>query len=112
MSTNTLITLPDAVEHYFKAADRSDAAAAAACFTPDATVHDEAHDHVGSDAIQRWVADTSEKYQPQTTVLSAREEGGKWIVAVRVAGQFPGSPADLEFVFLLRDGKIAGLVID
>jgi hypothetical protein len=111
VSTHTSITLPDAIGHYFAAANRFDAAAAAACFTPDAIVHDEAQDHIGTDAINSWIAHASEKYQPHATVISARDKGDKLVLAVRVAGQFPGSPANLEFEFLLRDEKIAELTI-
>jgi hypothetical protein len=111
MNTNTNVTLPDAVTRYFDAANRFDADLAAACFTSDAVVHDEGKDHVGTEAIRNWVTHTSEQYQPQVTVLGARENGEKLAVAVRVAGQFPGSPAELGFELSLRDGKIAELGI-
>ena len=111
MNTNTNITLPDAVACYFGAANRFDAESAAACFTPDATVHDEGQDHVGTEAIRSWVSHTGEKYQPQVKVISARENGDKLAVAVRVAGQFPGSPVELEFELSLHHGKIAELRI-
>jgi hypothetical protein len=45
------------------------------------------------------------------TVLGAGEKGDKLAVAARVAGQFPGSPVELEFAFSLRDGKIAELAV-
>ena len=111
MNTNTNVTLPDAVTRYFDAANRFDADSAAACFTSDAVVHDEGKDHVGTEAIRSWVAHTSESYQPQVTVLGAQENGDKLSVAARVAGQFPGSPAELGFELSLRDGKIAELGI-
>jgi hypothetical protein len=33
------------------------------------------------------------------------------IVAMKVAGDFPGSPITLDFVFRLKDGKISSLEI-
>ncbi len=111
MNTKTEVTLPNAVARYFDATNRFDAESAAACFTPDATVHDEGKTHVGTEAIRDWVAHASEQYQPQATVLSAREDGDKLAVATRVAGQFPGSPVELEFAFSLRDEKIAELAV-
>jgi hypothetical protein len=44
-------------------------------------------------------------------VISASENGNKLLLAVRVAGQFPGSPVELKFGFLLREDRIAELVI-
>ena len=39
------------------------------------------------------------------------ERDGKIDVTVRVAGNFPGSPIDLQFVFTLKAGKISLLEI-
>lgn len=109
VNTNTI--LPDAVVRYLDASNRFDAASAAACFTPDAVVHDEGQQHVGPEAIRSWVSQTGQKYRPNTTVIRAQEKDAKIAVAVRVTGQFPGSPVELEFEFSLRDGKISELSI-
>lgn len=111
MNTNIPTSLPDAIDRYFDAANRFDAAAAAACFTPDALVRDEHQDYIGTAAIESWVSQTGEKYQPRATVTGVREKGEKLALTVNVAGQFPGSPVELEFEFHLRDGKIARLTI-
>ena len=111
MNTNTNVTLPDAVARYFDAANRFDAESAAACFTPDAVVHDEGKNHVGTEAIRGWVSHASEQYQPQVKVLSAEENGEQLAVAARVSGQFPGSPVELAFKLTLRHGRIAELAI-
>ena len=111
MNKDTTAAIPDAVTRYFEAANRFDADAAAACFATDATVRDEGQTHVGTSSIRNWVAHTTEKYQPQTSVIGAREEGDKTAVTARVTGQFPGSPAELGFAFVLRGGRIAELTI-
>jgi hypothetical protein len=111
MNTATTIAIPDAVTRYFEAANRFDADAAAACFATDAMVRDEGQTHVGTSAIRDWVAHTSEKYRPQVSVLGARGEGDQTAVTVRVAGDFPGSPAELGFAFVLRGGRIGELTI-
>lgn len=111
MITNTTIILPEAVERYFEASNRFDAKTAAACFTPDAVVHDEGHVRKGTDEIQSWVAEASEKYQPHATVIKAIEEGPGMSVVARVAGNFPGSPVELTFNFTLRGEKINNLDI-
>lgn len=109
MSTNTTINLPEAIDRYFEASNRFDATTAAACFTPDAVVHDEGHVHKGTDAILGWISESSEKYQPHATVIKAGEEGSMMSVLARVAGNFPGSPVELTFNFQMRDNKIADL---
>ena len=111
MNKDTTPVRADTVARYFDAANRFDAESAVACFAADAIVRDEGQTHVGTSLIRNWIAHTSEKYQPQTTVLHAREEGNQRAVRVRVTGQFPGSPAELQFTFVLRGGKIAELTI-
>jgi hypothetical protein len=111
MNTNTIPALPAAITRYFDAANRFDAESAGACFTPDAVVRDEGQTRVGTSAITDWVAHASEKYQPQAAVIAARGDGDKTTVTARVTGQFPGSPAELTFVFVLRGEKIAELTI-
>src|SRR5688500_12005077 len=105
-STHTF-ALPGAIARYLEAANRFDAASAAACFAPDAAVRDEGHSYIGFKAIEAWVSNTSEKYRPQTTVLSVHENDPVITVMVRVEGQFPGSPAELNFEFSLRHDVIA-----
>lgn len=102
---------PAIITRYLEAANRFDAAGAAECFTADARVHDEGHDHVGQDAVRAWVAETSHKYQPKFDLLEVKGSGAQVPVFVRVSGRFPGSPIDLEYAVTLRDGKIATLNI-
>ncbi len=106
-----LLPLPEAVTQYFSAANQFDAALAAECFTPDATVHDESHDYVGRDAIRGWVQETSAKYQPMSTLLRTSVQAGRIHLSVAVSGRFPGSPVTLDYGLRLRDGKISHLTI-
>jgi len=39
------------------------------------------------------------------------KRGGKAVLKARLSGDFPGSPATLEFVFALEGGKITSLEI-
>ena len=111
MNTTTTDTLPGAVTRYLEAANRFDAPAAADCFTADASVYDENHDHIGRDAIRAWIAETSRKYRPAFTVMRSVVYGDDVTLAVAVSGQFPGSPVTLDFMFRLRNGKILLLTI-
>ncbi len=108
----TTTTLPEAIMRYLEAANRSDAIAAAECFTADAAVHDENRDYLGRDAIRDWVKETSRKYRPAFTVMRASANGGEVSLSVSVSGQFPGSPVTLDYQIQLRDGKISTLTIE
>ncbi|WP_269537846.1 nuclear transport factor 2 family protein [Cerasicoccus fimbriatus] len=111
MKTNTTDHLPKPVAEYIEAVNRFDAAAAAACFTSEATVHDEGGDHVGAAAIECWVAKTSHRYRPHATITNVQGFGEKLRMAVKVAGDFPGSPIELDYELRVSDGKILELSI-
>lgn len=111
MKTTTL-TLPDAVTQYLAAANRHDAKAAAVCFTVDAVVHDENHDHVGRAAVRTWVEETSRKYRPAFTLMRTTVRADGVSLSVAVSGQFPGSPVTLDYEIRMRDGKISTLTIE
>ena len=80
-------------------------------FAPDAVVRDEQKDHIGHVAIERWIAQTSQAAQPHVSVTSARTLGATVKLTGRVAGNFAGSPVDLDYEFHLQGGKIARLTI-
>ena len=104
--------LPDILDRYFKAQNAHDVAAMVACFAGDAVVRDEGHTHNGADAIRAWKTDTSAKYCITATPLESRAEGDKTIVVVKVAGTFPGSPANLTYRFgFAADGRIGALEV-
>jgi hypothetical protein len=108
----TKTSLPEVVTRYLAAANRFDAALAAACFAPSAIVHDENCDYAGRDAIRAWVAETSRKYQPAFTPLRSLASDNCVSLSVAVSGQFPGSPVTLDFELRLQDGKISTLTIE
>lgn len=104
------ITLPGPVAAYF-AADQHNGDAVARCFTESATVVDERRTHAGPDAIRQWKAEASSTFSYTTEPLAIREDGGRTVVTARVAGDFPGSPVDLRYAFILEGEKIARLEI-
>lgn len=104
--------LPDILRRYYAAQNAHDIDAMAACFAPDVHVRDEGRDYDGRDAARAWKRETSAKYHVHAEPLTVREEGGETVVVARVAGDFPGSPADLDYRFgLSADGLIATLRI-
>jgi hypothetical protein len=106
---STLI-LPAPIAAYFSA-DRQDPEAVARCFTAPAIVKDEGRTHSGLEAIRAWKEAASAKYTYATEPFALRQEEGCHVVAGRVAGNFPGSPVDLQYRFRLERGLIASLEI-
>lgn len=102
------LALPAPISAYF-AADQSNTEAVALCFTENAVVVDERRTHSGRGAISRWKAETSNKFSYSVSPLAISETDGRNVVTGRVSGDFPGSPIDLRYAFVLEDDKIARL---
>lgn len=105
------LSLPAPIAGYFSADASGDAGAVAAWFTQDAIVKDEGKEHRGLDAIRAWKANASHEYSYTTKPFAIEDEGDRLIVTSHVEGNFPGSPVDLRYFFVLRDEKIAALEI-
>lgn len=105
------VTLPRTIETYFAADRNGGPDAVAAAFTEHGVVKDEGKTHRGRDAIRQWKAGTTQKYSYTMEPTSVTTEGGKTQVVSHVVGDFPGSPVDLRFIFVVADDKIAELEV-
>ena len=105
------VKLPKSINDYFAADRNGGADAVVACFTQQAVVKDEGKTHVGLDAIRRWKAKAVQKYSYTVEPYFIATENGKTVVTSHLVGDFPGSPVDLRYVFVLADAKIAELEI-
>lgn len=105
------LTLPEPVSVYLKIANGIDIEDVVHVFAPDAVVVDEGRTHRGHDAIKSWQREAQKKFTYTVTPVSASAMGGRLKVATHVAGDFPGSPVQLDHVFGLADGKITSLEI-
>jgi SnoaL-like domain len=103
--------LPKPIAIYIEAENSGDTNLFDQCFSGDAIVRDENETHAGLPAIKKWKAETKRKYQHTVEPLRVSETDGRFIVANRLTGNFPGSPIELEFVFTLKDDKIVSLDI-
>jgi ketosteroid isomerase-like protein len=103
--------LPEPIEIFISSENAHDADAVAACFAADAFVVDEGRTMTGLEAIAAWRRQTAEKYRHTVEPLEISERDGETVIACKLSGNFPGSPIKLNFVFALRDGKIASLRI-
>lgn len=105
-----MIDLPAPISAYFLA-DRADGEAVARCFTDNAIVKDEGHTYRGREEIRAWRTEASAKYSYVSEPHTIAADGDRTVVISRLTGNFPGSPLDLRFVFLLDGDKIAQLEI-
>jgi hypothetical protein len=103
--------LPQPVAAFFAAEHEDDVEALGRCFAADAEVRDEGRTMKGVAAIKRWHLAAKDKYHHTLVPIDVLERGGRTVVIATVAGDFPGSPVNLEHIFGLRGGKIASLEI-
>lgn len=105
------ITQHPAIEAYFAHESATDVDTLSTVFAHDAVVKDEGETIVGLDAIAAWRTAARKKYQYTVEPLDSQEDDQRSVVRVRLAGNFPGSPAGVNFTFRVRDAKVAALEI-
>ena len=105
------IDLPEPIAGYFAADQGKHANAIARHFAGNAVVKDEGHIYEGREAIRRWKAASSAKFNYRVEPLAIADRAGLTVVTARLTGDFPGSPVQLRYRFALQDGEIAGLEI-
>ena len=105
------VQLPKPVAAYFEADRSRNAGAVANCFTQDGAVKDERRTYGGREAIRRWKAEASTKFSYTVEPFAIATERGRTVVTSHVVADFPGSPIDLRYVFVLAGDRIAELEI-
>lgn len=105
------IQLPNVIAEYFAADKQGNAQTIAECFATDAVVIDEGNTYVGRDAIRQWMANASTQYTYTVEPFDLSEDDDGIIVTSHLVGNFPGSPVDLRYFFVLDEGRIARLKI-
>ena len=103
--------LPRPIATYFEADRGRGADAVARCFVPEGVVNDERKRHQGHEVIRRWKAQASEEYAYTVEPHTIWSDGDRTVVKSTVAGNFPGSPVDLRYFFVLEGDSIAELEI-
>ncbi|WNF47979.1 nuclear transport factor 2 family protein [Pseudomonas sp. SG20056] len=105
------LQLPDAVQTYFAVSNGGDISRLAACFYTDASVTDENRTHQGIAAIAAWQQQARQAFTYSVEPLTATQNDDSLSVTARLVGNFPGSPLQLNHLFLLQDGQIRSLEI-
>jgi hypothetical protein len=105
------MTLPSPLDIYLRAEATSNVEKLADCFAPDAVVRDEGRTIQGLDAIRAWKTEAKAKYQYSVQPLHVVQNQATVEMRARLTGQFPGSPIEVTYRFVLANGKIASLEI-
>ncbi|MDI1312058.1 nuclear transport factor 2 family protein [Prosthecobacter sp.] len=104
-------TPPQVLSDYFAAVNDGRTDDAAACFSADALVHDESHDHQGREVIRAWMEETTLKYHPKVVVTQIQDVGRAFAATGMVSGTFPGSPLQFDYTFTVSGEEISHLSI-
>lgn len=105
------IQLAEPINTYFEINNGADTALVDRCFTESATVKDEGKEYQGLAAIEAWIINAHKTFQFTSTPLSTSKQGDQDIVLAEVSGNFPGSPVQLNYAFVVNNGKIHALEI-
>ncbi len=105
------IKLPASITDYIAADTERDMEKLSRCFTKDARVQDAHHEYEGIDAIKSWKARTASEHRYVLEPLRAAVTEKNVRLHARVSGDFPGSPTEHDYTFVLANGKIASLDI-
>nr|CAD6437607.1 nuclear transport factor 2 family protein [Rhizobium sp. Q54] len=105
------IKLPKAIAAYFTADKRGNAVEVSECFVETAFVKDEGQTYLGRDEIRDWKNKSSKKYDYTVEPFEITTEGRRTVVSSHVIGNFPGSPVELRYSFVLDSDLIEELEI-
>ncbi len=105
------IALPEPVAAFFAAESMQNLDALGRCFADHAVVRDDGRTIEGVPGIKRWMRDAKAKYHHTVEPLDVVKRDGKTVVVARVAGDFPGSPLDLDHTFTIEGDRISSLEI-
>jgi hypothetical protein len=106
-----MVALPKPIEAYIVGSNAHDPDACAGCFADDAIVRDEGREMRGVAAVRDWMDAAIAKYRHTVEVLSSAKTDGGVMVTCRVSGNFPGSPVELRYAFVVAGEKITRLEV-
>lgn len=105
------IELPKAIASYFDADKSGETEGVSKCFVETAFVKDEGKTYLGRDEIRNWKANSSKEYEYTVEPFEITTEGERTVVTSQLTGNFPGSPVDLRYFFVLDGDLIQELEI-
>jgi hypothetical protein len=105
------MNLHKVIARLIAAQNSHDSLAYVECFSASAIVHDEGKTHKGKAEIRQWIERSDREYHTELKPLNYEETATGNLLTAEVSGNFPGSPAILQFHFGLEQGLISALRI-
>jgi hypothetical protein len=105
------MNLPKLITALVAAQNNRDGAVYASLFSDSAVVFDEGKTYTGRTAIQKWIEKSNQEYQAVLKPVRYNEGDSGSVLTGEVSGTFPGSPAVLNFNFVIEQGSIQSLRI-
>ena len=105
------MNLPKVVADLVETQNSFDSVAYANCFSETAVVFDEGKTHNGRKEIERWIADSNERYKATIKPVSFEENDTESLLKAETSGNFPGSPIVLTYHMEIADELIQSLKI-
>ena len=99
------------VANYFEALNSKQVEKQIAYFGEEATVLDVDETFKGKAEIERWINESHSKFEAFSKVIDVKTSGPIVKVLTTVSGNFPGSPVDLQYDFIMLNEKIKSLEI-
>lgn len=105
------MNLPKVVAELVETQNNFDSVAYANCFSETAVVLDEGKTHSGKKEIERWIADSNERYKATIKPVSFEEKETESLLMAETSGNFAGSPIVLTYHLEIVDELIQSLKV-
>ena len=105
------MNLPKVVSDLIETQNSFDSIAYANCYSETAVVFDEGKTHNGKKEIERWIADSNERYKATIKPVGFEEKGTESLLMAETSGNFEGSPIVLTYHLEIADGLIQSLKV-
>ena len=105
------MNLPKVVAEIVETQNSFDSVAYANCFSETAVVFDEGKTHNGKKEIERWIADSNERYKATIKPVGFEEKETESLLMAETSGNFPGSPIVLTYHMEIADELIQSLKV-
>ena len=105
------MNLPKVIAELVETQNNFDSVAYANCFSETAVVFDEGKKHNGKKEIERWIADSNERYKATIKPVSFEEKETESLLMAETSGNFEGSPIVLTYHMKIEDELIQSLKV-
>jgi hypothetical protein len=105
------MNLPKVVAELVETQNNFDSFAYANCFSETAVVFDEGKTHNGKKEIERWIADSNERYKATIKPVGFEEKETESLLMAETSGNFEGSPIVLTYHMKIEDELIQSLTV-